>query len=114
MTEPSRERVEAYEAALGCEKRIGIDDDGPFCGEHGDRWLTDYRNERDGCPVAVAAARFGAEETAALRAVVEQVRALAVTWRETVVSYDGKPYITVIPRDDVLAVLPAPHPEAAT
>jgi hypothetical protein len=60
--EPTRERVEAYEKAL-CETEY------QFCRTH----RTDTR--RGGCPVAVAAARVEAEETDALRAALDRVRA---------------------------------------
>ena len=53
MVEPTRERVEAYEATLGCEPKP------PVCRAHPDEAWTDL-----GCPVAVAAARVEAERVA--------------------------------------------------
>lgn len=67
MTEPARERVEAYEQRFGCWVSVARD----YCGTHR------TGSEVNGCPVAVTAAQVEAEELAALRAVVEQVRALA-------------------------------------
>jgi hypothetical protein len=82
VAEPTRERVEAYEKALGCN-RVSWGE----CWRHENPW-TDL-----GCPVAVAAARVEAERVAglvlaaahdvdALRAVVEKVRAILDEWRE--------------------------------
>lgn len=74
---PSSERVEAYEKALGCDQPPA---GALIAGAYGLCYHHDEVRDDAGCPVAVAAARVEAEETAALRAVVEQVRTLAEEW----------------------------------
>jgi hypothetical protein len=73
VSEPTRERVEAYEKALGCERGYQLRLYKGHCRQpgHSDEW-TDL-----GCPVAVVAARVEAEETAALRSALERIRVRA-------------------------------------
>jgi hypothetical protein len=64
--EPTRERVEAYEKALGCKRLAGAPVDTCWHGLP----FSDL-----GCPVAVAAARVEADEVARLTATLDRVRA---------------------------------------
>jgi hypothetical protein len=65
--EPSRERVEVYEKALGCRPDPYVTHPRPpFCQLHDQTLLA------LGCPVAVAAARVEADETAALRQACDE------------------------------------------
>ena len=76
MSEPTRERVAAYEAALGCERADVTPGVVAFCKRH---TLDDWTDA--GCPVAVAAARVEAERVAEVEKHLDNVTSVN-GWKE--------------------------------